>query len=192
MTEIGVIHARFQVLHLKQLELILAAKMRCKKLYIGISHPDIMNFAGKSKMDVHGVTRRDNPMTYIERYQMLLNALEEFGIKRDEFEIIPFPISEPEILLQYVPVDGVFYMSLMTSWDEERLQILKNLGLQTEVIWERDEREVGVTGSAILEMIADGNDDWKFAVPKSVSEFLTYREIDQRIREINMNFRSVE
>ena len=44
MTEIGVIHARFQVLHLKQLELILAAKMRCKKLYIGISHPDIMNF----------------------------------------------------------------------------------------------------------------------------------------------------
>ena len=41
MTETGVIHGRFQILHLKHMEYILAAKMRCKKLYIGITNPGI-------------------------------------------------------------------------------------------------------------------------------------------------------
>ncbi|MCL2866015.1 MAG: nicotinate-nucleotide adenylyltransferase [Lachnospiraceae bacterium] len=185
MTEVGVIHARFQVLHLKQMEYILAAKMRCKKLYIGVSHPDIVNFAASSNLDAHGVTKRDNPMTYIERYQMLLATLQEFRVKREEFEIIPFPISTPDLLEQYAPLEGVYYMSLMTTWDEERLRILQSLGLKTEVIWERDAREIGVTSSDIKEMIAAGNADWKSKVPKSVSEFVVSRGIEERIRELH-------
>ena len=43
MIETGVINGRFQVLHLKHMEYILAAKMRCNKLYIGISNPDNMH-----------------------------------------------------------------------------------------------------------------------------------------------------
>ena len=43
MIETGVIHGRFQVLHLKHMEYILAAKMRCRKLYIGITNPDSMH-----------------------------------------------------------------------------------------------------------------------------------------------------
>ena len=37
MIETGVVNGRFQVLHLKHMEYILAAKMRCRKLYIGLS-----------------------------------------------------------------------------------------------------------------------------------------------------------
>ncbi|WP_199413554.1 hypothetical protein [Coprococcus sp. AF21-14LB] len=40
MVDVGVIHGRFQILHLKHMEYLLAAKMRCKKLYVGISNPD--------------------------------------------------------------------------------------------------------------------------------------------------------
>ncbi|MEG0356005.1 MAG: nicotinate-nucleotide adenylyltransferase, partial [Lachnospiraceae bacterium] len=40
MVKIGLIHGRFQVLHLKHMEYILAAKMRCNTLYIGITNPD--------------------------------------------------------------------------------------------------------------------------------------------------------
>ena len=40
MVEKGVVNARFQVLHLKHMEYLLAAKMRCQKLYIGITNPD--------------------------------------------------------------------------------------------------------------------------------------------------------
>ena len=41
MTEKGMAHGRFQVLHLKHMEYLLAAKMRCKKLYIGITYPGL-------------------------------------------------------------------------------------------------------------------------------------------------------
>ena len=36
MIEKGLVYGRFQILHLKHVEYILAAKMRCKRLYIGI------------------------------------------------------------------------------------------------------------------------------------------------------------
>lgn len=40
MVELGVVRGRFQVFHLKHLEYVLAAKMRCRKLLIGIEEPD--------------------------------------------------------------------------------------------------------------------------------------------------------
>lgn len=41
MIKTGVVHGRFQPLHLKHMEYILAAKMRCQKLYIGITNPTV-------------------------------------------------------------------------------------------------------------------------------------------------------
>ena len=120
MTETGVIHGRFQVLHLKHMEYFLAAKMRCRTLYVGITHPDISAYPATSPLDEHGITKTDNPLTYIERYEMIRDALLDFGVKREEFEIIPFPISSPEVLLQYTPADAVYYMSICSSWEEEK------------------------------------------------------------------------
>ena len=84
MDEKGVIHGRFQMFHLKHLEYVLAAKMHCKKLYIGITHPD-NTFTASSPNDKHGVTRRDNPMTFLERFEMIQGALEDFGVHREEY-----------------------------------------------------------------------------------------------------------
>lgn len=181
----GVIHGRFQILTMKQLEYILAAKMRCSTLYLGITHPDIVNFAATSTLDTSGITKKDNPMTFFERYEMLLNVFKEFKIKREHFEIIPFPISQPELLRGYVPVDATYYMSITTSWDKERLRILELLGLKTEVIWERQESEIGVTGKEIRQMIAEGNNNWQLHVPKSVSEYIIHHQIDLRIRQLH-------
>ena len=43
MEKTGVVNGRFQVLHLKHMEYILAAKMRCRKLYIGLTNPDSLH-----------------------------------------------------------------------------------------------------------------------------------------------------
>ena len=185
MSNIGVIHGRFQVLNMKQMEYILAAKMRCRKLYLGITHPDIVNFAATSTLDTSGITKKDNPMTFFERYEMLLNVFEEFKIKREDFEIIPFPISQPDLLRGYIPVTATYYMSIITPWDKERLRTLELLGLKTEVIWEKKESELGVTGKDIRQMIADGNSNWRLHVPKSVSEYIINKQIDLRIRQLN-------
>ena len=48
----GVIHGRFQCLHLKHMEYLMAAKNQCKRLIIGISNPD----AGFIRVNLHDKT----------------------------------------------------------------------------------------------------------------------------------------
>ena len=183
MIEMGVIHGRFQVLHLKHMEYLLAAKMRCRTLYVGITHPDISAYPATSPLDKHGRTKADNPLTYIERYEMIHDALLDFGVKREEFEIIPFPVSNPELLLQYAPADAVYYMSICSAWDEEKYQILCSLGLNVEVLWRRTEEEKGITGSELRGLIAREK-EWKKYVPRTVAGYLEENGIDQRIRQL--------
>ena len=189
MLKTGVIFARFQILHLKQMEYVLAAKMRCKKLYIGITHPDIVAFAATSELDTNGITKRDNPLTFIERYQMILGAMEEFGVKREEFEIIPFPVSHPDLLLQYTPGDAVHFMSVTTPWDAERLHILEKLGLKTEILSRKTDIERGVNGTYVRKQIAEGG-EWRHLVPKSVAQYIMDNGIDRRIRDLFFRFDS--
>ena len=179
----GVVHGRFQVLHLKEMEYILAAKMRCRTLYIGITHPDISAYPATSALDEHGTTRLDNPLTYIERYEMIRDALLEFGVKREEFEIIPFPVSSPDILTQYAPAGAVHYMSITSAWDEERYHLLEALHMNVEILWRKMREEKGITGTEIRGMIARG-EEWQQHVPKSVAEYLAGHGIDQRIRHL--------
>lgn len=184
MVETGVIHGRFQIFHLKHMEYLLAAKMRCKKLYIGITHSDIVAFAATSDLDQHGTTKRDNPLTFFERFEMIQGALADFGVTREEYEIVPFPISQPDLIPQYIPKDAVHFMSICSDWDEERLQILERLGLNIEILWRKSPEEKGITGTEVRKLIAEEK-DWKQYVPKTVSEYITGHEIENRIRSLN-------
>ena len=136
MTETGVVNARFQIPHLKHIEYVLAAKMRCRKLYIGITNPD-PSCVRESVNDEIRSTPEANPLTYLERFEMIKASMEEFGVPRSDYEIVPFPIHRPEYITQYTPADAVYYLGICDGWDEEKLKILKGLGLETEVLWRR-------------------------------------------------------
>lgn len=183
MTERGVVHGRFQGLHLKHMEYFLAAKMRCRLLYVGITHPDIFACPAASPLDVHGTLVRDNPLAYIERYEMIRDSLLEFGVKREEFEIIPFPVDRPDVLAQYAPADAVYYMSICGEWDREKEKILSSLGLKTEILWERDPEEKGITGTELRALIA-GDGSWRQYMPKAAAEYLTEHGLDERIKNL--------
>ena len=179
MVEIGVVHGRFQVMHLKHMEYILAAKMRCRKLFIGLTNPDSMH----TKDSVHDINRSErssNPLTYYERYEMIRGAMKEFNVPESEYDIVPFPINYPEYLLQYVPRDAVYYMGMYDEWDEEKYKTLKDLGLDIEVLWKRAPEEKGVTASWVRSCIAT-NQEWAHLVPKSVYYYLTEHRLDERI-----------
>lgn len=179
MVEIGVVHGRFQVMHLKHMEYILAAKMRCRKLFIGLTNPDSMH----TKDSVHDINRSErssNPLTYYERYEMIRGAMKEFNVPESEYDIVPFPINYPEYLLQYVPRDAVYYMGMYDEWDEEKYKTLKDLGLNIEVLWKRAPEEKGVTASWVRSCIAT-NQEWAHLVPKSVYYYLTEHKLDERI-----------
>lgn len=175
----GVVHGRFQVLHLKELEYILAAKMRCSKLFIGITNPDHA-YIRESLNDPERSKKINNPMTFIERVEMIERALLEFGVPREEFDIIPFPINRPDILLEYVPADARYFMTIHDMWGEEKYQILSELGLDVEVLWRRPLSEKGITGTEVRRKIGFYK-QWDHLVPKSVYEYITDKKIDERI-----------
>ena len=93
----------------------------------------------------------------------------EFHVPREEFEIVPFPINTPELIFQYAPKDAVYYMSICSSWDEEKYQILQSLGLNVEVLWRRTGEEKGITGTELRTMIARGG-DWQQHMPKTAAD----------------------
>ena len=187
MVEKGVVFGRFQVLHNKHMEYLLAAKMRCKKLYIGITHQDIMMFAATSHLDVNGGTKRDNPMTYLERLEMIQKAVENFGIKKEDYEIVPFPITHPELILQYAPEDATYFMSIKDEWDEQKKQFLEQLGLKVEVLMNKKPEEAGISAAEIRKLMTEEK-EWRQHVPIPVYEYIQKHEIDKRIRNLYKKF----
>ncbi len=179
----GVVNARFQVLHLKHMEYILAAKMRCEKLYIGITSPDNLHL-GDTVNDPARGTQAANPLTYFERFEMIRGAMAEFGVGEDEYDILPFPINTPECLLQYMPPDATYYLGICGEWDEEKLKVLRSLGLKTEILWRRTREEVGITGTQVRQLIAT-DQEWKELVPKSVYQYIKENHLDERIKKFN-------
>jgi len=164
MVDKGMVHGRFQLLTLKHMEYILAAKMRCKKLYIGIIDSDSLHVEG-------GMDRTENPFTFMERFEMIHRALIEFRLKREEFEIIPFPMGRPEYLSQYTPEDVVHYLNLSGEEGKERHDLLKRMGMETVVLWDEDEKDSGLTSAELRALIREKK-DWANYIPKSVYKYV--------------------
>lgn len=182
MEECGVIHGRFQVLHLKHMEYLMEAKKRCKILIIGISNPD-SSYVCQSENDRNRSKKVNNPFTYFERYEMIRDAMLEFHIPREEFEIVPFPINRPECIFQYAPSDVTYYMSICDKWGEEKYEILKGLGLHVEILWNKPTEEKGITATEVRNLIVEGK-EWGHLVPKSVYTYITEHHLDDRIKKL--------
>lgn len=184
MTRTGIVNGRFQVLHLKHMEYILAAKMRCDKLYIGITNPDGAHTRDTVHDENRG-TKAGNPLTYFERCEMIRGAMEEFGVPAKEYDFIPFPINTPEYLAQYTPEEAVYYVGMFDAWDEEKYKILRSLDLNVNVLWRKPEEEKGITATKVRELIAT-DQEWKQFVPKSVYHYLTEHELDKRVKRLEL------
>lgn len=184
MNKIGVVHGRFQVLHLKHMEYILAAKMRCQKLYIGITNPDMLH-AKASVYDENRGTKAGNPLSYRERCELIRRAMAEFRVPESQYEIIPFPISYPEYITQYAPEDAVYFMGMYDEWDEEKYRSLVELGLNVHILWKKDVENKGTTGSMIRHLIAT-DQEWAQYVPKSVYAYMKEHELDKRVKRLEL------
>lgn len=124
-----------------------------------------------------------NPLTYFERFEMIHDALLDFGVKREEFEIIPFPIERPEYLAEYIPADAVHFVSLCDTEEEAEAQLLQEMGMQVEVLWHKTPDEKGISGTDIRTLIAL-DEEWEEFVPKTVREYVRQKQIDQRIKDM--------
>ena len=198
--KVGIVSSRFQILHLKHIEYILAAKMRCERLYIGIEEPDNIYIEQlheeqlseeqlygerihKEELSVKPKWNLENPLTYIERHEMLSQALLEFGMEKTEFDILPFPIHHAEYVLQYVPQKATYFLGVSTSADRQKRRTLKKLNIKTEVLWERDSSTRGITEKEVLDMVIN-DEKWEKQLPKSTVKYMKQRKLIQKIKDL--------
>lgn len=179
---VGVIHGRFQPVHLGHMEYLLAGKRRCRFLFIGITNPDPMLTAREPTNPARSLPLA-NPLTFYERLIMLREAMLEARVPRKEFDIVPFPINYPNHLKSYVPKDALYFLTIYDDWGRTKLKLLQSLGLETEVMWERGMTERLTSGTEVRQLIvSDG--DWQHLVPRSVAKLVEDFRLGQRIRAL--------
>jgi nicotinamide mononucleotide adenylyltransferase len=179
MTDIGVIHGRFQIIHNDHLKYILAGKSRCRHLVVGITNPDPMLTRDDPSDPLRSLPEA-NPLTYFERYTMVRAALIEAGVRESEISIVPFPINLPELYQHYLPMGGIFYLTIYDDWGRKKLEQFKTLGLETELLWERSPAQKGLTSAEIRKRMAAG-EPWEHMVPPSTASLMKRWAIPERL-----------
>jgi len=179
---VGVIHGKFQLLHKGHMEYLLEGKRRCDFLYIGITNPDVL-LTKEHVTDKNRSNPKSNPFMYYERMEMIRDALLEEGIKKDEFEIVPFPINIPELLKFYIPMDATFFITIYDEWGWHKYNLLKKMDLIIDLMWVREMSERYTSGTEVRNLIAN-NKEWEYLVPNSVVKYIKEKELDKRIHRI--------
>ncbi len=184
MTNIGVIHGRFQVLHNDHLKYLLAGKARCKHLFVGITNPD----PSQTREDPADPQRSDpvaNPLTYYERYTLLRATFDEAAVPCADFSIVPFPINLTELYKYYVPMDAIFYLTIYDQWGWRKLELFKSLGMKTEVMWEKPPEEKGLSGAEIRKRMIAG-EPWEHLVPPAAAKLLKKWGVQERLMALSV------
>lgn len=175
---VGVVHGRFQVFHNDHLKYVLAAKAHCETLVIGITSPEL-GFSAVESAAPHRADPNFNPLTYYERMLMIISCLQHESLDLAAFHIVPFPIEQPERLVNYSPRDATYFMTIYDQWGEEKLRRLQDLGLSTHVLWRSLEKDI--CGTDVRKVVACGG-NWRSLVPAGTAEYMERCEIEARIR----------
>ena len=179
MIKLGFIHGRFPLFHNDHLKYALLAKERCKKLIVGITSPENANLL-REEVDPHRSNASANPFTYYERFNMVKLALLEAGVKREDFEIVPYPIERPEVLNNYIPLSATSFFTIYDDWGYEKLHRLGELGYGTIVLF--DTREKAMCSTEIRQKIVN-EQDWKQMVPSAVYKYIIDNNLTDKVKQ---------
>jgi len=183
--EMGVIHGRFQILHLDHMKYLLAGKALCRHLVVGITNPDPV-LTRADPADPARTSAAANPLTYYERTVLLRSALVEGGIPLSEFIIVPFPVNRPELYQYYVPLDAVFFLSIYDNWGIRKKELFQKSGLVIHVLRQVPAEQKGLSATTIREAIVN-DQPWEHWVPVCVAEQLKKWNISARLKKIMRN-----
>ncbi len=177
----GAVQGRFQGLHLGHMEFLLEAKKRCDFLIVGVTNYDIHSRFLSQEAGMGRFRPQSNPFTFYERMMMIRLSLVEAGVPLEEFTVVPFPIEQPEKICQFVPDDVTFFQTVYDQWGESKLETLRGLGYDAQVMWVRREEDRFTSGTQVREKMAAG-EPWEQLVPPAAARFIRENGLDQRLR----------
>ena len=179
MYDTGVVQGRFQVFHNDHLKYLVEAKTRCRRLVVGITNPDPA-LTRDDEADPNRSLEYNNPLTYFERHIMVKEVLLEQGFEPRNFHVVPLPINIPELYHYYVPMDAVFFITIYDDWGRRKLFRFQEMGLRTEVLWEKTVDEKQIAGADIRRKIVAGL-PWEEHVPPAAARMLKDWGIQKRL-----------
>lgn len=178
---LGCAHGRFQILHNDHLAYLEASLARCDFLFIGLTSYDIRTISDAGARS-HRSFRRNNPLTFYERFQMISVALCKSGYPRDRFAVVPFPIETPERLRDFVPDDAVCFTTIREPWNQQKVDLLRQHGYSVEVLWTDFEKPL--TGTRVRDMIASEEKEWRALVPSAIHDLVPKWNLPSRLRAL--------
>lgn len=181
--KLGVIHGRFQGLHLGHMEYLLAGAARCEHLIIGLTNFDPALEPPDELRGLSRVRQSSNPFTFYERMVMIRDSLVEAGMKREDFDVVPFPVEQPDHIKNFAPPEATYFMTIYDQWGEHKRQVLLDLGLKVEVMWVRDDSQRLTSGTEVRSLIAQGK-PWSHLVPPAAYRFITGHGLEGRLAEV--------
>lgn len=165
----GCVTGRLQPVHNGHLELfrmVLAAGLR---LIVGITNPDPPSREAHPDHDSRHLAE-NNPFTFHQRLTMVHAALASAGISPVRYDIVPFPLHNPERVEHYVPLDVVQYVRVFSSpWEAGKADMLRGYGYTVELV--DGDGEHRITASSIREAYRLGR-PWRDLVPAPVADLV--------------------
>lgn len=179
MYELAAAGGKFQPLHREHVDYLLGAAGLTRQLIVGITNPDEHATKPERLDSVRG--RADsNFASYYERLLMVTGALTDAGVSRARFEVVPFPISSPEVWPAYVPARIPFIITLFADdpWLLERRRRIEQSGHPIHVLRSSDRK--GVEGREVRRRIVEGG-DWRSLVPPATASVIKRFALDDRL-----------
>jgi cytidyltransferase-like protein len=175
---LGMVHGRFQPVHNGHLEYLVAAAARSARLVVGITNPE--GFPTRPEPDDPARhLPESNPFTYAERRRMVEAAAAGAGV--GPVEVIPFPVTEPDLWDGLVPAGAVQFVRVLSPWGSSKLARLRERGFVTAVL---DAPEGKIVSGAQVRAAIRAGADWRALVPPAVADvlddLLADRALDRR------------
>jgi nicotinamide mononucleotide adenylyltransferase len=147
-------------------------------------------FIGITAFNIRALDRRsssnrtlsaNNPLTYFERVQMIsLNLIEEASIETQRFSFTPFPIEEPTLLPDFIPLSIPCFTTVREEWNRDKVKILLGLGYRVIVV--REDLKKQISSSTIRKRISDGDPTWEQLVTPTTRRLVASLGIGERLR----------
>jgi nicotinamide mononucleotide adenylyltransferase len=176
--KVGSVHGRFQPFHNGHLDYVLQAFGRAEFVWVGLTQ------IFRPQANEESAASRDNasanPLSFLDRSELVEAALVGAGVSRDRFRITPFPIENPQLLREFIPAECVCFTTLVNAWNDLKVKRLNDHGFQTEILDLSVPDNMRVTsGTEIRRLLRAGDPTWARFVPEAVAETIYARLRDR-------------
>ncbi len=183
-------HGRFQPFHKGHLAFILYLLEKYDTLYIGLGNPlrrlpnNYDTYPDDLKKSLaHARAKENNPFSYLEREQIILESLKQEGIDLARVKILPhFGTYEEENWFELFPPKENTVVAIPAKDEHHfvKLKVYEQFGYKTEIV---PQFTTGVSGTKVKDSIYAGTEEWKEMVPKGAIPLIEKWIKNRKIKE---------